>query len=100
MSEPRVRVHRPNGIQGIEKVIALHALDSYCQRNDLSMDKLSNQIYDIYGDVAIFSAPSRIVPDGLRNDMQTLPIPVLIVEYRDNELCVKETEHTREYIAK
>lgn len=99
MSEPRVRVHHPKGIQGVEKTIALHAVASYCHNNDLSVQKLSEQIYDVYDNIAIFAAPSEAEPDGLRNDMAARPLPVLIVENKNGELDIRQTEHTRKYLA-
>lgn len=98
MSEPRIRVHRPKGIQGIEKAIALQAVEPFCASNGISVKKLSQQIYDVYDDVAIFSAPSEVKSDGLRNDMAARPVPVLIVERKNETLVIRKTEHTAEYL--
>ena len=98
MSAPTIRVHRPDGIQGIEKMIALRAVESYCNHHGLSVEKLKHQIYDVYGDVAVFSAPSNVQPDGLRNDLASRPIPILIMENSGKGLIIRQTEHTVEYL--
>lgn len=99
MSEPQIRVHRQKGIEGIEKAIAIHAVSSFCASHGLSVEKLSQQIYDVYNDVAIFSAPSSAKPDGLRNDIETRPVPVLIVERKKGTIEIHQTEHTAQYLS-
>ena len=99
MSEPMVRVHRPKGIEGVEKAIALQAVSSYCNANGLSLAKLEHQIFDVFDDSAAFLAPTGIKPDGLRNDLKTQPVPVLIMEGNNGELVIRQTEHTTKYIA-
>ena len=98
MSEPKIRVHRPKGIQGIEKVIALQAVKPFCASHDLSIEKLSKQIYDVYDDVAVFSAPSCVNPDGLKNDLAARPVPVLIMERKNEALEIRQTEHTKKFL--
>lgn len=99
MSKPTVRVHRPRGIEGVEKTIALQAVKPYCQANGLSIAKLGRQIYDVFDDAAAFLAPTGVKPDGLRNDLATQPVPVLIMEGNNGELVIRQTEHTAKYIA-
>lgn len=99
MSKPTARVHRPNGIEGVEKAIALQAVAAYCKANGLSLSKLSNQVFDVFDDAAVFVAPTGVAPDGLRNDLATQPVPVLIMEGSGNELVIRQTEHTARYIA-
>lgn len=98
MSMPKVRVHHPNGIQGIEKAIAIQAVKPFCDRNGLSVEKLDRQIYDVYDNMALFLAPSNLKPDGLRNDMASRPIPVLILEKKNDALEIRQTEHTEKYL--
>ena len=99
VSKPTVRVHRPKGIEGIEKAIALQAVEGYCKANGLSIAKLGHQIFDVFDDSAAFLAPTGIKPDGLRNDLATQPVPVLILEGKNGDLVIRQTEHTAEYIA-
>lgn len=99
MSEPTVRVQRASGIQGLEKALALQASSEYCKKHGLSEDKLSKQLLHFIDNTAIFAAPSNVTPDGLRNDIATQPLPVLIIEVNDGALVFKQTEYTRKYLA-
>ena len=99
MGKPSTRVHRPGGIQGIEKTIALQAVSGYCTENGLSMDKLSQLMYEVIYDTAVFLAPTGVEPNGLVNDIATQPVPVLIMEGKGNNLQIRQTEHTSNYIA-
>ena len=98
MSKPTTRVQSASGIQGLEKAITLQAAHEYCEKNGLSEAKLSKQLLHFIDNVAIFSAPSDVVPDGLRNDIATQPIPVLIIEEKDGNLVFRQTEHTKKYL--
>ena len=98
MSKPTVRVQRPSGVQGLEKALALQASSEYCKKHGLSEDKLGRQRLYFIGDTAIFAAPSNVEPDGLKNDIATQPLPVLIVEVNDGALVFRQTEHTQEYL--
>lgn len=99
MGKPSTRVHKQGGIQGVEKLLAIQAVADYCTANGLSVDKLSKQIYDVYFDTAMFSAPSGVSSDGLRNDIASQPLPVLIMEGRGDNLIIRQTEHTKKYLA-
>ena len=98
MSKPTIRVQRASGVQGLEKAITLQAARGYCEKNGLSEAKLSKQLLHFIDDTAIFSAPSNAVPDGLRNDIASQPIPVLIIEAKDGNLVFHQTEHTKKYL--
>ena len=100
MSRLTVRVHRPGGIEGVEKTMALHAVEKYCLDNGLSVDKLRGLIFDISDNVAMFMAPSDIKPNGLLNDMASQPRLVLSIEDMNGNLRIRQTEHTGRYIAK
>ena len=98
MSKPTVRVQRASGVQGLEKAITLQAAHEYCQNNGLSEAKLRDQLLHFVDNAAIFAAPSNVKPDGLRNDIATQPLPVLIIENQDGTLVFRQTEHTRKYL--
>ena len=100
MSKPKIRVHRPSGIQGVEKVMALQTVERYCNDHNLSVEKLGKLIFDISDNVAMFMAPSEIIPNGLLDDMTSQPRLVLKIEDADGKLVIKQTEHTAKYIAK
>ena len=99
MSKPTVRVQRQSGVQGLEKKLALQASHEYCKNHGLSEDKLRKQLLHFIDDAAIFAAPSNVEPDGLRNDIATQPLPVLIIEVRDGTLVFRQTEYTQKYLA-
>lgn len=98
MSKPTVRVHRPGGIVGVEKTMALRTVEKYCADNGLSLDKLRGLIFDISDNVAMFMAPSDIKPEGLLNDIASQPRLVLAIEDRDGKLNIRQTEHTAKYL--
>lgn len=98
MSKPLGRVQRASGVQGLEKTITLQAAHEYCQNNGLSMTKLRSQLLHFIDNAAIFAAPSDEKPDGLRNDIATQPLPVLIIEDQDGTLVFHQTEHTQKYL--
>ena len=99
MSKPSVRVHRPDGIIGVEKTMAIHTVEKYCADNGLSVDKLRGLIFDISDNVAMFMAPSEIKPDGLLNDIASQPRPVLTIEDMNGNIHIRQTEYTSKYIA-
>ena len=99
MSKPSVRVHRPGGIVGVEKTMALHTVEKYCAENGLSVDKLRGLIFDISDNVAMFMAPSEVKPNGLLNDMASQPRLVLAIEDMNGNLQIRQTEYTSKYIA-
>ena len=99
MSEPTVRVQRASGIQGLEKALTLQASREYCKKHGLSEDKLSKQLLHFIDNAAVFVAPSNVEPDGLRNDIATQPLPVLIIEVNDGALVFRQTEYTQKYLA-
>ena len=99
MSRPSVRVHRPGGIVGVEKTMALRTVEKYCADHGLSVDKLRSLIFDISDNVAMFMAPSEIKPNGLLNDMASQPRLVLAIEDMNGDLHIRQTEYTSKYIA-
>ncbi len=99
MSKPRGRVQTPNGVQGIEKLVALQAVSEYCRSNGLSLAKLKDQKFYIFEDCMIFAQPSDVKPDGLRNDLATQPRPTLVLKEGSGGLQIEATEHTRKYLA-
>lgn len=51
----------------------------------MSFDKLKSQRFDFMCDIACFSQPSDVVPFGLTNDRDTIPIPTLIIRERNDD---------------
>lgn len=83
----------------LKKAMAFQIAEEFCKKNSLSVEKLKQQRFDwIYG-VAVFSQPSEVVPNGLTNDMETMPMPTLILKADDKDIEFEQTEYTQKYLA-
>lgn len=94
MSNP---VLRSESKKLIHSLATQYALD-YCASHGLSKEKLKKQRFDIVLNRAIFSQPSSVAPDGLRNDMKTLPTPTLVITMNDGDLSIEETKDTKRFL--
>ena len=83
------------GTQALQKSLATEYALSYCRKKGLATDKLLKQRFD---DHAIFSQPSGVKPNGLTNDMATMPFPTLIITCDADGLHIETTEHTEKYL--
>lgn len=80
------------------KILSLEVAKPYCDSHALSFEKLKNQRFAlIYGSI-YFSQPSDVIPDGLRNDMETMPKPTLVIKNENDCIVIEETEYTRQYL--
>lgn len=85
----------------LQRAMALSLSKEYCEKNHLSFDKLKSQRFDFMYDIACFSQPSDVVPLGLTNDRDTMPIPTLIIRAGDDDgIVIERTEHTEKYLGK
>lgn len=82
------------------RTMALNLSKQYCADNQLSYEKLNKQRFDFFNDIACFSQPSGVKPNGLLNDMATMPFPTLIIKTKDDEIVFEQTEYTQKYLAK
>lgn len=83
----------------LQRAVVLEYVKDYCTDNGLSLDKLKQQqFYWIYGE-AFFAQPSGVEPKGLTNDMDTMPMPTLIIKMDDDMLKIEQTEYTQKYLA-
>ena len=74
--------------------------EDYCKTNNLSVEKLKTQRFEIIVDQMIFAQPTGIKPDGLRNDIATQPYPTLILRLDEHgEIQVEPTEYTQKYLS-
>lgn len=96
MSTPMIQ--KKNGVDGIEKAMALSVSASYCKENGYSIDKLENKRLYVFENEAFFAAPSQLKANGLVNDMETRPVPVLILKFEDGKILFEKTEHTDSYL--
>ena len=96
INEAQVKRKMENDLQ---KALALEAAKDYCKKNNLSLEKLKKQKFQIVYDSAIFAQPNNIIPNGLCNDLATQPKPTLIVKNNDLGLIVEQTEYTQKYLS-
>nr|MDD6335967.1 hypothetical protein [bacterium] len=81
------------------RAMAFDVAARYCRENGLSVEKLRQQRFAFFENTAWFSQPSDVVPDGLLNDIQTIPHPTLIIKLADDKLMVEQTEYTAKDLA-
>lgn len=79
--------------------MAEYCAEAYCKANNLSVEKLRLQRFEIIAGQMIFVPPTGVKPDGLRNDLDTQPYPTLILRLDSHgEIQIETTEHTRRYL--
>lgn len=83
----------------LQKALAIEYLRGYCMENKISIKKLNNEIFQLSYNECGFFHSSSIEPNGLLNDMETLPKPTLIIKYDDEKLFIEQTEYTKEYLS-
>ena len=81
-----------------QKALAREFAIGYCRQKGLSIEKLLKQRIDLIPNSIVFSQPSNIKPQGLVNDMATMPMPTLIINFHGGDLSIEETEHTKEFL--
>ena len=86
------------GTQTLLKSLATEYALSYCRKKGLATEKLLKQRFDVVDHHAIFSQPSGVKPDGLANDMVTMPFPTLMITCDDDGLHIETTEYTEKYL--
>lgn len=83
------------------RAMALQCAEPYCEKYGLSVEKLKSQEFAVILGTIYFAQPTGIEPDGLRNDLETVPYPTLIMRLdEDGNIRFQETAYTRQYIAK
>ncbi len=82
----------------LQKLLAIEFVKEYCHKNNLSLQKLKNQIFELSYDACGFLQPSDVVPEGLVNDRETMPKPTLIIKNVNGQLVIKSTEYTKIYL--
>ncbi len=83
----------------LQRLLAFNVAEDYCKKNNLSVDKLKAQRFSLIYGKAFFSQPSSVKPDGLCNDVDTMPKTTLIIEADGDNLKVAQTEYTQKYLA-
>jgi len=94
-----VKVDKLKIEKNLQKALAIEFVKDYCNKNNLSLEKLQNERFEISYNECGFMHPSDIIPLGLTNDKETMPKTTLMIIFEDNCLRIEETEHTREYLS-
>lgn len=83
----------------LQKALAFEVAKDYCKKNNLSLEKLKDQRIEIIKSTLFFSQSRNIQPDGLKNDLDTMPIPTLIITTDGDGLKIEQTEYTKKYLS-
>lgn len=83
----------------IQKALAIEFVRDYCEQNNISIDKLKNERFNLSYNECVFAHPSDVKPDGLRNDMETMPKVTLVVKYENGMLSIEQTEYTKDFLS-
>lgn len=73
---------------------------AYCEEKGYSIESLKR--LDYFGhssNLGLFGIKSKVIPDGLMNDLATQPTPILgvILDDSGSDFRVEETEYTKDY---
>ena len=82
----------------IQRALALAYAKPFCKEKGFSFEKLEKQRFIAMQESVIFAAPSNVKPDGLRNDIETQPIPTLLVKLKDGKIVCEATEHAEKHL--
>jgi hypothetical protein len=77
-----------------QKAVAMQIATDYCEKHNLSKEKLQKQRFSLIYGSAFFMQDSDVPPMGLVNDMETMPKPTLIIKQEKGSIKVEETEFT------
>lgn len=82
------------------RAMAEYCAEAYCKANNLSVEKLRSQRFEIIADQMVFAQPTDVKPDGLCNDLDTQPYPTLILRLDSHgAIQIETTDYTRKYLA-
>ena len=82
----------------LQRALAIAYVTPFCLENNLSLEKLQLQRFVSSCNECAFAQPSGVKPDGLINDLETMPQVTLIVKYEAGQLKIEETEYTKELL--
>lgn len=82
----------------LQKALTIEFVRNYCIENNISVDKLKNERFYLSYSECGFAHPSGVKPDGLRNDMETIPKITLAVKHEDDKLSIEQTEFTKIFL--
>ena len=79
---------------------ALALAEKYCRENGISYAKLKEQRFECLDNFGCFLQSSEIEPQGLKNDMATMPKITLIFKIENGKVSFEQTEYIEKYIGK
>lgn len=82
----------------LQKALAIEYLREYCSENKISIEKLQNEIFQLSYNQCGFFHPNNNEPNGLLNDIDTLPKTTLVIRCEEGKLLIEQTEFTTEYL--
>lgn len=82
-----------------QRALAIEFVKSYCSKEELSIEKLSNEEFYFSCNECVFAHPSDVVPNGLLNDIETQPKATLVIKHENGILFIEQTEHTKEFLS-
>jgi hypothetical protein len=85
--------------QRIRKTEVHLLLQSYCLEKNYALSQLEKLTFGRVSSFAYYAIPSKVRPDGLMNDIETQPTPILLAIKNGDSFDIRETEYTRPYFA-
>lgn len=92
-------IHKIEMERILQKELAIGYLQNYCKQNKLSIEKLKKEIFQLSYDQCVFFHPNNVTPNGLLNDIDTIPKATLVIRYEDGEMMIEQTEYTKEFLS-
>lgn len=83
----------------LQRALAIQFVQGYCKENNLSLNKLKEEQFYLMYNECLFAHSSDIEPDGLLNDMETIPKVTLVIKHENNILFIEQTEYTKEFLS-
>lgn len=83
----------------LQRALAMEFVYGYCEKNNLSIEKLKKEEFYLMYNECAFAHPSDVEPNGLLNDMETMPKVTLVIKHEDNILSIEQTEYTKEFLS-
>lgn len=81
-----------------QKALAIEYVKEYCNKNNLSVEKLQSQRFTLVCNECAFEQPSDIKPDEFIIDGEPKPQITLIIRYENQKLQIEETEYTKKFL--
>lgn len=82
----------------LQRLLALEFAKPFCEQHGYSFEKLKKQRFLFCNCTAGFAQPSGVKPNGLCNDMDTMPIPTLAIRLEGDRLTIEAFEAAEKYL--